>query len=133
MKFYWLVLGALAVWRITHLLNAEDGPLDVFARLRQFAGHGLWGEMLDCFYCLSLWIAVPFAWWLGDAWKERFLLWPALSAASIAIERLTSPGLREPEPKSEHGPALYFENPEVDPNVLLRKEESGSEDGRRIR
>jgi hypothetical protein len=112
-------------------LNAEDGPLDVFVRLRQFAGDGFWGDLLDCFYCLSLWIAVPFAWWLGDAWKERLLLWPALSAASIAIERLTSPGLREPE--SKHGPALYFENPEVDPNVLLRKEESGSEDGRRIR
>jgi hypothetical protein len=129
MKFYWLVLGALAVWRITHLLNAEDGPLDVLVRLRQFAGDGFWGDLLDCFYCLSLWIAVPFAWWLGDVWKERLLLWPALSAASIAIERLTSLGLRETAP----GAALYFENPEVDPNVLLRKEESGSEDGRRIR
>lgn len=128
MKFYWLVIGALAVWRITHLLNAEDGPLDILVRLRQFAGDGLWGDLLDCFYCLSLWTAVPFAWWLGESWKERFLLWPALSAASIAIERLTSRGLREPEP----GPALYFENPEVDPNVLLRKEESGSEDAKRV-
>ena len=126
MKFYWLVLGALAVWRITHLLNAEDGPLNVLVRLRRFAGDELGGGLLDCFYCLSLWIAAPIAWWLGDAWKERLLLWPALSAASIAIERLTSPDLREPEP------ALYFENPEVDPNVLLRKEESGSEDAQPI-
>jgi hypothetical protein len=109
-------------------LNAEDGPFDVLVRLRQFAGDGLWGDLLDCFYCLSLWIAVPFAWWLGDSWKERLLLWPALSAASIATERLISRGLREPEPES----ALYFENPEVDPNVLLRKEESGSEDTQRI-
>lgn len=128
MKFYWLILGALAVWRITHLLNAEDGPLDVLVRLRQFAGDGLWGDLLDCFYCLSLWIAVPFAWWLGDIWKERLLLWPALSAASIAIERLTSIGRLESEP----GPALYFENPEVDPNVLLRKEEGGSDDAQRV-
>jgi len=128
MKFYWLILGALAVWRITHLLNAEDGPLDVLVRLRQFVGDGLWGGLLDCFYCLSLWIAVPFAWWLGDSWKERLLLWPALSAASIAIERLTSRGLREREPES----ALYFENSEVDRNVLLRKEESGSENTQRI-
>ena len=95
MKFYGLVLGALAVWRITHLLNAEDGPFDVFVRLRRFAGAGLWGDLLDCFYCLSLWIAAPFACWLGDAWKERLLLWPALSAASIVIERVTSPGLWE--------------------------------------
>lgn len=132
MKFYWLVLGALAVWRVTHLLNAEDGPFDVLVRLRQFAGDGLWGDLLDCFYCLSLWIAVPFAWWLGDAWKERVLLWPALSAASIAIEALTSPGLRELEPEPERGPALYFESPEVDPNVLLRKKESGSEDAQHV-
>ena len=123
MKFYWLILGALAVWRVTHLLNAEDGPLNILVRFRGFVGNGFWGDLLDCFYCLSLWIAVPVAWWLGDAWKERLLLWPALSGASIAIERLTSHRVREPEPRK----ALYFENPEVDPNVLLRKEESGSD------
>ena len=128
MKFYGLVLGALAVWRITHLLNAEDGPFDVFARLRRFAGDGLWGDLLDCFYCLSLWIAAPFACWLGDAWKERLLLWPALSAASIVIERLTSPNLWKQKP----GSALYFENPEGDPNVLLRKEEGRSKDAGRV-
>lgn len=128
MKFYWLVLGALTVWRITHLLNAEDGPLEVLVRFRRCVGEGFWGDLLDCFYCLSLWIAVPIAWWLGDAWKERLLLWPALSAASIGIERLTSHSIREPQ----SGPALYFENPEGDPNVLLRKEENGSEDAQRV-
>ena len=38
MRFYWLVLGALAVWRITHLLAAEDGPWDLVLRLRKAAG-----------------------------------------------------------------------------------------------
>ncbi len=127
MKFYWLVLGALAVWRITHLLNAEDGPLDIFARFRRLAGQGFWGDLLDCSYCLSLWIAVPFAWWLGDGWKERFLLWLALSAASILIERLTS-RVHEREP----GPAQYFEIPEGDQNVMLRTEERGFEDANRV-
>ena len=83
MKFYWLALGALAVWRITHVLNAEDGPGEVFVRLRAFVGRGFWGDLLDCFYCLSLWVAIPFACWLGDGWKEKLLLWPALSAAGI--------------------------------------------------
>ncbi|MEO8052160.1 MAG: hypothetical protein ABI833_17255, partial [Acidobacteriota bacterium] len=127
MKFYWLVLGALAVLRITHLLNAEDGPLDFFARLRGLAGKGLWGDLLDCSYCLSLWIAIPFAWWLGDAWKERFMLWPGLSAASILIERLTS-RVYEREP----GPAQYFEIPEGDENVMLRTQERGFENANRV-
>ena len=61
MVFYWLVLGILGVWRITHLFYAEDGPWDIFVRLRKLAGSGFWGKLLDCFYCLSLWIAVPFA------------------------------------------------------------------------
>ena len=71
MRFYWLALSVLAIWRITHLLSAEDGPWDVVIRLRKSAGDGFWGELLDCFYCLSLWIAVPFACWLGEDWKEK--------------------------------------------------------------
>ena len=31
MDLYWLVLGALAVWRLTHLLQAEDGPADLLS------------------------------------------------------------------------------------------------------
>src|SRR5262249_55745487 len=91
MPFYWLILGALGVWRITHLLQAEDGPWDIVVRLRRAAGDSLFGKLLDCFYCLSLWVAIPFALCLGDGWKERALLWPALSAAAILLERITAP------------------------------------------
>mgnify|MGYP006951278468 CR=1 FL=1 len=35
---YLLMLGILGVWRITHLLNAEDGPGNIFVRLRRLAG-----------------------------------------------------------------------------------------------
>src|SRR6516165_7572727 len=89
MKFYWLALGAFGVWRITHLLNAEDGPRQIFVRLRELVGKGFWGDLLDCFYCLSLWVAVPFSWWIGEGWRERILLWPALSAAAILAERVS--------------------------------------------
>ena len=65
-----LVLGILGVWRITHLLQAEDGPWDVIVRLRRAAGDGFWGSLLDCFYCLSLWIAARFAAWLGGSAGE---------------------------------------------------------------
>jgi hypothetical protein len=96
MRFYWLVLGILTVWRITHLLNGEDGPGNLLAGLRRRAGDGFWGGLLDCFYCLSLWIAVPFAWFLGAGWREKLLLWPALSAAAILLERLTARGTPPP-------------------------------------
>ena len=90
MDFYRLVLGVLVVWRITHLLFAEDGPWDVVIPLRRQAGAGFWGKLLDCFNCLSLWIAAPLVLLLGGGWTERLLLWPALSAGAILLERLTS-------------------------------------------
>jgi hypothetical protein len=43
------VLAALATWRVTHLLVAEDGPADVVVRLRRRAGFGWAGDVLDCF------------------------------------------------------------------------------------
>jgi hypothetical protein len=116
-----LLLGILAVWRVTHLLNAEDGPWDLFVRVRQIMGNSSWGALLDCFYCLSLWIAAPFANWLGAGWKESLLLWPALSAGAILVEGLVS-RLRENEPPR----ALYFEEQE-DSNVLRQESTTSSE------
>lgn len=89
MKFYWLLLGLLTVWRLTHLLNAEDGPWDLVVRLRRAAGTGFWAGLLDCFYCLSLWMAAPVAHLIGSSWTERLLLWLALSAGAILVERVT--------------------------------------------
>jgi hypothetical protein len=88
-RFYFLVIGILIVWRITHLFYGEDGPWNVMLRLRQLAGEGFWGQLLDCFYCLSLWIAAPFAFLLGEGWRHRLLLWPALSGGAIILERMT--------------------------------------------
>jgi hypothetical protein len=105
MKFYWLVLGVLGVWRVTHLLHAEDGPWNFLVRLRRSLGNGFWGGLLDCFYCLSLWIAIPVALLVGQGWKERLLLWPALSGAAILLERLTA----RPEAQA---PEFYVEDKE---------------------
>jgi len=90
MEFYWLVLGTLSVWRITHLLQAEDGPWALASRLRRIAGEGFGGKLLDCFYCLSFWISAPFSYWLGNSWGERLLLWFSLSGGAILLERITN-------------------------------------------
>ena len=105
-KLYEVTLAVLCVWRFTHLFTAEDGPWDLIVRLRSAAGSGVLGRLIDCFYCLSLWISIPFACSIGGSWRERLLLWPALSAAAIFIERLT--GFREPLPTG----AVYFEDKE---------------------
>ena len=52
---------ALATWRVTHLLVEEDGPADVVLRLRRAAGTGTVGQLMDCFSCASLWVALPIA------------------------------------------------------------------------
>jgi len=112
MRLYGFLLGTLSVWRVTHLLNAEDGPWDVIVRLRRMAGEGFFGQLLDCFLCLSVWIAAPFALFLGRSVSERILMWPALSAGAILLERATD---------REHGepPALFMEDSE-DENAMLR-------------
>ena len=101
MRFYWLILGALCVWRLTHLLHAEEGPGGVFARLRRMLAGTFLAGPIDCFYCLSLWIAVPFAILIGADARERALLWPALSASAILMERVIS--------WMQPAPAVYWE------------------------
>jgi hypothetical protein len=120
MEFYWLSIGILAVWRITHLLSAEDGPWDVVYHLRVAAGRGIAGRLLDCFSCASIWVAMPLAFWIGDGWIERLVLLPALSGGAIVLERVTA--ARE---KKES--ASFVEDKE-DNNVMLR-EETGTATG----
>ena len=115
MSLGWFAIAVLGVWRVTHLLVAEDGPGDLVVRFRAAAGEGFWGALLDCVYCASVWIAVPFAIGIGNTWGERALCWPALSAAAILIERMTS--------RDSPAPALYVEHTDAleDHHVLLRK------------
>lgn len=113
-RFYWLIVGILAVWRITHLLAAEDGPWQSLAEFRRRANNGFFAELFDCFYCLSLWVAAPVAWLIGEDWKEWVLLWFALSGAAILLERATT--------RSNEVPfATYTEDPEDDDGMLRKK------------
>lgn len=105
MEFYWFILGVLGTWRITHLFYGEDGPGEIFVKFRKFVGSGFWGNLLDCFYCLSVWVAFPLAIVIGGGWKERIFLWLAMSAGAILLERLTTTGTKQP-------PTWYFEEKE---------------------
>ena len=80
----------LAAWRVTHLLAREDGPEDLIFRLRARLGDSVLGRAMDCFYCLSVWIALPFALLLPGSWLDRVLGWLALSGAACLLERVTT-------------------------------------------
>jgi len=82
-------IASLAVWRVTHLLNAEQGPWGLCARLRQWAGQGLLGQALACFYCLSFWVALPLVPWLTMQPASALVAWFGLSGAAILLQRLS--------------------------------------------
>jgi hypothetical protein len=106
---FWVrfAIASLAAWRITHLLAHEDGPFDVIYRLRALGGAGFWGRLLDCFYCLSLWIAAPLTPLVTtrDA-TDALLVWVALSGAACLLERATAPRIQLERP-----PAGFDEQP----------------------
>jgi hypothetical protein len=79
-------LAVFAVWRVTHLLSREDGPWDVFRRLRRTV---ILSRVLVCFYCLSVWVALPFAFFLKGNLVETAVGWLAASGAAILLERMT--------------------------------------------
>ena len=94
-----IVVLILATWRVTSLLVWEDGPFEVFARLRKWLGvryndrniaYGTnWlAKGVVCPACASV--------WFGFFWAAFYLLWHpawmvalpfALSAGAIIVER----------------------------------------------
>ena len=42
---------------------------------------------MDCFYCASLWVAMPIAYWLSTA-GARVVVWLALSGGAMLLERV---------------------------------------------
>jgi len=83
-----LVLAVLATWRVTHLLASEDGPADIIVRFRALLGRSIFGQLMDCFYCLSIWIAAPAALFVTRRPLDWLMTWLAISAAACLLDRL---------------------------------------------
>jgi hypothetical protein len=83
-----VVLSGLAGWRLASLLVSEDGPWQVFARIRKAAGvpdagevRGLLPEILSCTWCCSIWTsAAMLALWSFAPW-----LVAVFAAAAVAL------------------------------------------------
>jgi hypothetical protein len=81
--------AALACWRVTHLLALEDGPGGVVLALRRRLGDSALGRAMDCFLCLSIWVAMPLATLLAGNLVSWLVATLAVSGAACLLERLT--------------------------------------------
>lgn len=85
------ILVGLGAWRLSAMLVYEDGPWDVFARLRQRAGivpgeiNGFWALLLSCIWCTSIWVGSGL--WLLSEVSPLFAAVPAAWAVSLVAER----------------------------------------------
>ena len=80
-----LVMAALACFRLVQLITVDEGPGDIFDRIRVLAGcyelgpggepETALGRFLACPYCVGVWLAVPFA---------ALALWPT-GAGDVAL------------------------------------------------
>jgi len=84
--------GALATWRVTHLLAEEDGPADAVVRLRARLGDGGLGRLMDCFACTSVWVAAPVSLAVARRPRDVPVTWLALSGAACLLERAAPAG-----------------------------------------
>lgn len=81
-----IILSAiLATWRLTSLLCYEDGPATMFERLRSCKPLT---SLLSCFWCTSVWAAIPFAYLITDSWQTWPVSWLGLSAGAIIVEEM---------------------------------------------
>jgi hypothetical protein len=90
MNAFKFLITVLAAWRITHLIQAEDGPWDIIFKIRKSLGNGFWGNLMDCFYCTSIWISLPFAIFYGKTLFDFFSYWMAISGGAILLQKISS-------------------------------------------
>ena len=81
------ILASLAVYRLSRMITDEEGPFEVFTKVRGLAPTTTWiGRGLECILCVSVWIALPFALWID--WSGDWVLtWLALSAITVVIRK----------------------------------------------
>lgn len=96
------LIAIFATWRLSAMLSYETGPFDIFIKVREFAGimhddngekvdsnGSFFAELLDCVWCVSVWIGVftGLIVWFCPVLVVLFLPF-AFSAGAILIERL---------------------------------------------
>lgn len=82
-------LATLAIIALAQLVTKERGAFGMFERLRTVFPLG---GLLDCPYCLMVWLAVPALVWVFNAndlplWITALVMWLALIGAAYCVRR----------------------------------------------
>lgn len=88
------ISAALATHRLSVAIAEEEGPFSLFTRLRGRLDpdQRTWlGRGVNCVFCVSFWVALPIALYLGvlglyDLWLTP-LVWWGLAGAVMLIRR----------------------------------------------
>ncbi len=84
-----MIVDVLIVWRITHLIKAEDGPYDLIFKFKFWLKRKRYNflyDMLQCFLCLSVWIGWAVAMLEWTSHNNPFAYGIALSGAAILLQ-----------------------------------------------
>ena len=92
------ILAALSCYRLAQLVTLDDGPADVFLRLREIAGAYQYGDdgrparsigrLLACPFCVGMWLATPcaaLATW-PSVWGDLVLAVFGIAGVQAAIQ-----------------------------------------------
>ncbi len=93
-----IIVSILATWRLTYMLQEEDGPWAVFARLQAWMANkerdskpGSIYQGFFCFYCLSMWVAAIFTAIVCEvqgSYAVAAIYWFGLSAGAVLVNLL---------------------------------------------
>lgn len=87
----WLkvTLAILAVYRLSRMLIGENGPIDLFLKIRYLVNRGPeWlADGYNCPLCLSFWLSVIPALFFANSVGEFLLYWLGISGAVVLIYR----------------------------------------------
>lgn len=96
------LLVGLAGWRVASLLVQEEGPFDIFSRLRALAGHSdteatldpehwlrrFFYTLLGCVWCTSVWV-IPAMWVLFEVSPTAAGIFAAMTVA-VTVQQYVS-------------------------------------------
>lgn len=98
MIILYFLLAVFATWRVTYMVQNDALPGNVLGKLRErlhilehYGGNfdeikpGSLRDLFSCFRCLSFWVALPFAIFIGSGVFEVILLLLAINGGAIIL------------------------------------------------
>jgi uncharacterized protein DUF1360 len=94
--FFFFVLGSVAVFRLTEMVVVDRGPFHVFLKIRNiFPQDSQLDELVECFYCMGLWMAILVSMMLSFLHVVPWSLMPffafSIAGGSVIIYRTIRP------------------------------------------